>query len=101
MDNQKVFYDALIVALRASNSGLGTKAKRLGTFGVGQRFMEIVKSVFSSISISGLTKEQFLAAVGMAFDTVLGPSLGMMSIFVKPLVMMLAAKFYDNNVNKV
>jgi len=101
MDNQKVFYDALVASLRASNSGIGSNSKRLGTFGVGQRFMDIVKSVFSSISLAGLTKEQFLNAVSMAFDTVLGPTLGSMAIFVKPLVMMLAAKFYDNNINKV
>jgi hypothetical protein len=101
MDNQKVFYDALVASLRASNSGISQNAPRLGTMGVGKRFMDIVKSVFSSIALSGLTKEQFLAAVSAAFDAVLTPTLGPMAVFLKPLVMMLAAKFYDNNVNKV
>lgn len=96
------FEQALADALRSSSSGIGPNAKRLGTFGLGQRFMDIVKKVFESMDLSALTKEQFLAAVSTAFDTFVAPMLSSSPIgalitpLVKALVMSLASKFYDN-----
>lgn len=98
MDNVKVLYDAIETAVRASNSGIGPHAPRLGTFGVGQRFMELVKKALSNLDLSMLTKEQFMSAVGMAFDNLIAPSIGPAAMFVRPLVMHLAEKFYDNRV---
>ena len=103
MDPQEEFYHALAAALSESKSGIGHNAARLGTFGVGQRFMDIVKKIFSSIDVSALTKEQFLAAVSKAFDTFIAPMLAstpmgmIVTPLVKALVMNLASKFYDNH----
>ena len=107
MDPQEEFYHALAAALSAPQSGIGHNAARLGTFGVGQRFMEIIKQVFASIDVSLLTKEQFLAAVSKAFDTFIAPMLASTPVgmivtpLVKALVMNLASKFYDNQVKPV
>jgi hypothetical protein len=96
------FAQALEAALRASNSGIGGSSIRLGTFGLGQRFMEIVKKVFNSVDISAITKEEFLAVVSTAFDKFIAPMLMsapmgiMITPLVKALVMNLAGKFYDN-----
>lgn len=100
---QKQFQDALFAALAPSVSGLGPNTAKLGTFGVGQRFMDIVKKIFSSIDVSSLTKAEFLAAVGTAFDTFIAPMLAsapmgiLITPIVKSLVMTLATKFYDNH----
>ena len=100
---QQKFQDALFAELSSKNAGIGTNTARLGTFGLGQRFMDIVKKIFSSIDISSLTKQEFLAAVSAAFDTFIAPMLasspmGILIIpIVKSLVMSLASKFYDNH----
>lgn len=103
MSAEEAFYHALALELNAKHSGIGQDAPRLGTFGVGQRFMDIVKQVFASIDVSLLTKEQFLAAVSKAFDTFVAPMLASTPVgmivtpLVKALVMNLASKFYDNH----
>lgn len=99
---QEAFYHALASALAAPQSGIGPAATRLGTLGLGQRFLDIVKRVFASIDVSQLTKEEFLAAVSAAYDTFIAPMflsspMGLIiSPLVKSLVMSLASKFYDN-----
>lgn len=103
MTPEEVFYHALAVELSTAKSGIGKGTARLGTFGLGQRFMEIIKKVFNSIDVSALTKEQFLSAVSKAFDTFIAPMLasnpmGIILVpIVKGLVMSLASKFYDNH----
>lgn len=99
----EVFYENLASELGSTKSGIGPGTARLGTFGLGQRFMDIVKKVFESIDVSSLTKDQFLAAVSKAFDTFIAPMLAsspmgmILTPIVKALVMNLAAKFYDNH----
>lgn len=100
---QQKFQDALFAELSAKSSGIGHDAVRLGTFGLGQKFMDIVKKIFSSIDVSSLTKQEFLAAVGAAFDTFIAPMFAsapmgiLITPIVKSLVMSLASKFYDNH----
>jgi len=97
------FQEALNLALVPSVSGIGTNTAKLGTFGLGQRFMDIIKKVFVSIDVSSLTKEEFLAVVSRSFDTFIAPMLasnpmGILIVpIVKALVMTLATKFYDNH----
>lgn len=107
---QQSFYEQLVAQLNAPE-GLGD-ARRLrdavGTMRFGGKFMDVVKNLFKSIDVSSLTKEEFLAAVGMAWDTVAAPlfsSMGPMGPLVaaasKSLVMILAGKFYDNHSKSV
>lgn len=105
MTAQETFYHALAAELSSVNSGIGPGTPKLGTLGLGQRFMDIVKKVFNSIDVTNLTREEFLSAVAMAFDTFIAPSLAvspmaaLITPLVKALVLSLAAKFYDNQKN--
>ena len=97
---QETFYHALAAELSAARSGIGRDAARLGTFGLGQRFMDIIKKIFSSIDVSSLTKDEFLAAVSMAFDNFIAPMLAsspmglVLTPLVKALVMGLASQHF-------
>lgn len=99
--SQESFYSQLAGELQATKS-LGPTAPRIGTTGVLSKFMEIIKKLGLGIDLSSMTKEEFLAVVGKAFDTIIAPMLASSGPFivmaVRALAMMLAARFYDARV---
>ena len=99
------FYHALAAALsNTATCGLGPGTPNVGTLGVAKKFLDLIKSVASSLDLSAISKEDFLAAVSKAFDTFIAPMLAtspasaILTPLVKALVMALAAKFYDNRI---
>lgn len=68
-------------------------------------FLDLIKKLFESINLSGMTKAEFLAAVSTAFDTFIAPLLatspfGMLLVpMLKAVVMSMAGRFYDNHSN--
>ena len=71
----------------------------LAVLGAGQRLLDILKTVLSKIDIRSLTKDQFMAVVGTAFDSLIAPMFSGSAALVLPLVrsvvLSLAEQYYD------
>lgn len=95
------FYNKLAADLTA-NPVVVAQAE-FSELAVTQGFLDRIKKLFDSIDLSGMTKEQFLAAVGTAFDTFIAPALAtspfgmVITPMLKAITLSMAARFYDNH----
>lgn len=99
------FVDKLNERLRQAKADGKFDVKKNGAMHVGQRFFDIIKELFASIDLSSMTKDEFLAAVGNAYDSFIAPMItsaaGPMGVIinagVRVVVLSMAAHFYDNH----
>jgi hypothetical protein len=105
-ENQIKFLEALKAELQSQSfSAIGPNDHPVITsFVVGGRILDAIKKLLSSIDLSGMTRDEFLAVVGQAYDTVIapmfvtmGPMGPMLSMMVRGVVLHIAGVFYDNH----
>lgn len=100
-EKTKKLQDAIVAQVHSPQSGIGPKAARIGVTGVLTKFMDIIKNLGSTIDLSSMTKEEFLAAVDAAFATAIAPLLAtagpLIVMGAKMLVHAMASRFYDRH----
>jgi hypothetical protein len=84
--------DIMLEGTAETVQSFGSEARTgAAMLGLGDRFLSILDRVLKNIDLSKMTKDQFLAAVGMAYDVLVPSSLP----FMKQLVLLMAGRLYD------